>query len=232
MNRLPQVKAISMRESVGEAVRKALHQRRFHVGESLSEAGLAAEMGISRGPVREALLVLVQEGLLTHSPNRGFSVVNFTQQDLNEINEVRRPLETTALVLAKSNMSPDVSHRLNELKNELVATYTAQDFLTCSRTDMAFHSLIWERTGNGRLSATLKTLLAPFFAYGSLFNLGRSSQLTPALLEEEHQVFIDFLTGDGKRSAEDCVRFHLRMSEPDIPTELNSEKTHADSLLN
>src|SRR6478735_3441645 len=97
MNRLPQLKAVSMRESVGEVIRKALYDRRFNAGESLSEARLAAEMGISRGPVREALLVLVQEGLLTHSPNRGFSVINFTAEDLREISEVRVPLEATAL---------------------------------------------------------------------------------------------------------------------------------------
>src|SRR5882724_9735244 len=105
MHRLPQLKAVSIRESVGDAVRKALYDRRFQAGEPLSEVGLAGEMGISRGPVREALLVLVQEGLLTHSPNRGFAVVNFTQADLKEINEVRLPLETTALTLAKPKMS-------------------------------------------------------------------------------------------------------------------------------
>ena len=211
MNRLPQLKPVSMRESVGEAVRKALHQRRFRAGEPLSEAGLAAEMGISRGPVREALLVLVQEGLLTHSPNRGFSVVNFTGEDLREINQVRIPLEGTALRLAKPNVSSGDVDRLSELRSEMVKTYKAEDFLTCSRADMGFHRLIWERTGNGRLSTTLNTLLAPFFAYGSLYNIGRS-ELTPALLHDEHQAFIDFLTGQEKRSAEECVRFHLTIS--------------------
>ena len=88
MNRLPQLKAVSMRESVGDAVRKALYDRRFLAGEPLSEAGLAAENGYQPRPVREALLGLVQEGLLTHSPNRGFAVVHFTQDDLKEINEV------------------------------------------------------------------------------------------------------------------------------------------------
>ncbi len=200
-----------MRESVGEAVRKALHQRRFTVGEPLSEAGLAAEMGISRGPVREALLVLVQEGLLTHSPNRGFSVVNFTPEDLREINEVRVPLEATALTLAKPKILPGDLDRLRDLRAEMVTTYTAEDLFGSSRADIAFHKLIWERTGNGRLSATLNTLLAPFFAYGSLFNIGRP-ELTPVLLEQEHQAFIDFLAGQEKRSAEECVRFHLRIS--------------------
>lgn len=208
MNRLPQLKPVSMRESVGDAVRKALYDRRFLAGEPLSEAGLAAEMGISRGPVREALLGLVQEGLLTHSPNRGFAVVNFTQDDLKEINEVRLPLETTALSLAKTKLSHADLLKLSELKRQMVDSYAAGEVLACSRSDMAFHSLIWQRTGNSKLAAALKTLLASFFAYGPLFNVGRP-ELTPKLLDEEHQYFIQFLSGAGKRNAEACVRFHL-----------------------
>jgi DNA-binding GntR family transcriptional regulator len=207
-NRFPQLKAVSIRESVGEVVREALYQHRFQAGEALSEAALAAEMGISRGPVREALLVLVQEGLLTHSPNRGFAVVNFTQDDLNEINEVRLPLEALALTLAKSKISEADLEKLSALKRKMVKSYTAGEIIGCGHSDMAFHSLIWERTGNSRLASTLRTLLAPFFAYGSLFNVGREG-LTPRLLDEEHEYFIGFLGGVGKWNAEACVRFHL-----------------------
>jgi DNA-binding GntR family transcriptional regulator len=210
MNRLPQLKAVSMRESVGEVIRKALYERRFDAGESLSEARLAAEMGISRGPVREALLVLVQEGLLTHSPNRGFFVVNFTQNDHKEINEIRLPLESTALTLAKPNVSAADVRELQDLKNRMVESYAAGELVTCSQADMAFHSLIWDRTLNSRLATTLRTLLASFFAYGSLFSVGRP-ELSPRLLDEEHAYFIQFLRGTGKRTAEDCVRFHLGM---------------------
>ena len=208
MQRLPQLKAVSIRESVGQVVREALYQHRFQAGESLSEAALAAEMGISRGPVREALLVLVQEGLLTHSPNRGFAVVNFTQDDLKEVNEVRVPLETLALTLARPRVSAADLEKLSERKREMVKSYSAGEIFGCSHSDMAFHSLIWKRTGNGRLASSLRTLLDPFFAYGSLFNVGREG-LTPRLLDEEHEYFIEFLSGGGTRSAEACVRFHL-----------------------
>jgi DNA-binding GntR family transcriptional regulator len=210
MNRLPQLKAVSMRESVGEVIRKALYDRRFEAGEPLSEARLAAEMGVSRGPVREALLVLVQEGLLTHSPNRGFSVVNFTQEDLNEINHIRLPLESAALNFAKPNMSAADIRKLQDLKNRMVESYAAGELLICSQADMAFHSVVWDRTLNSRLATMLRTLLASFFAYGSLFSVGRP-ELTPRLLDEEHEYFIQFLRGMEKRTAEDCVRFHLGM---------------------
>ena len=199
-----------IRESVGEAVRRALYDRRFQAGDPLSEAALAAEMGISRGPVREALLVLVQEGLLTHSPNRGFAVVNFTQEDLKEIDEVRLPLETLALTLAKPRITETALQQLAEWKATMVSAYSSGDTAACGHADMAFHSLIWGKAGNSRLDSSLRTLVAPFFAYGSLFSIGRP-ELTPELLDEEHQYFIDYLSGASERDAESCVRFHLTL---------------------
>ena len=50
-------------------------------------------MNVSRGPVREALLVLAQEGLVSHSQNYGFSVLEFNEQDRTEVQQVRLPLE-------------------------------------------------------------------------------------------------------------------------------------------
>src|SRR5580704_349763 len=105
-----------MRESVGDAIRQALYNGRFEPGQSLSEAGLAAEMCISRGPVREALLLLAQEGLVVHSPNRGFSIVQITAKDMREIQEVSMPLEAMALDMAKTHLSDADFARLEDLK--------------------------------------------------------------------------------------------------------------------
>jgi DNA-binding GntR family transcriptional regulator len=209
MATLPQVKSISMRESVGEAIRQALYGRRFEPGQSLSEVGLANEMGISRGPVREALLLLVQEGLVTHSPNRGFSVVQITTTDVQEIHSVRVPLETTALVMAKPRITEHDIAKLEELKDKMVIDYGNQNVLLCSQSDMAFHRLIWDCTGNTRLSDVLRNLLAPLFAYGSLFNSHRRPDLSTKLIGEEHDLMIQFLSGQIDCTAEDCVRFHL-----------------------
>ena len=208
MNALPQLKSVSIRETANEALRKALYDGHFRPGQSLSELALANEMGISRGPVREALLMLVKEGLVTHSPNRGFSVVEFTAKDRSEISQVRIPLEATALEMAKSNLAQTDFEELERLKNVMVETHAVGQIPLCGQADMAFHSRIWDRTGNARLAATLRHLLAPMFAYGSLFSIGRPD-MTPSLLAEEHDVFIQFLSGRAERSAQDCVRFHL-----------------------
>jgi DNA-binding GntR family transcriptional regulator len=208
MASFPQIKTTSMRESVGEMIRQALHAGRFEPGQPLSEAGLAAEMGISRGPVREALLLLAQDGLVIHSPNRGFAVVQLTTEDLEEIRQVRIPLETMALITARPRLSEEDIARLEELKDKIVQEFE-KNVCLCTQSDMSFHSLIWERTGNSRLAGTLRNLLAPFFAYGSLFSAHRLPNLTGQLLAEQHDQMIHFLRGSNDRTAEDCVRFHL-----------------------
>src|SRR5579862_8521145 len=92
-NRLPVVKSEALRVKVVAAIRQALLEGRFKPGEDLSEVAIAREMNVSRGPVREALLLLAQQGLISHSQNHGFSVLGFTDRDHTEIDQVRLELE-------------------------------------------------------------------------------------------------------------------------------------------
>jgi DNA-binding GntR family transcriptional regulator len=207
MTALPHLKPVSIRQSVGEAVRRALLEGRFRPGEPLSEVALAAEMNVSRGPVREALLVLAQEGLVSHSQNYGFSVLNFTDHDRQEIQQVRLPLEILALDMARRRIAETDIEQLRRLNDCMVTEYKKDSVVECTQADLRFHALIWERSGNTRLVASLRNLMIPYFAYGSAFRLSRPD-LSAALLDTQHRSYIDFLSGSSSQSAEQCVRFH------------------------
>ncbi len=197
MTALPHLKPVSIRQSVGEAVRRALLEGRFRPGEPLSEVALAAEMNVSRGPVREALLVLAQEGL----------VLNFPDHDRQEIQQVRLPLEILALDMARRRIAETDIEQLRRLNGCIVTEYKKDSVVECTQADLRFHALIWERSGNTRLVASLRNLMIPYFAYGSAFRLSRPD-LSAALLDTQHQSYIDFLSGSSSQSAEQCVRFH------------------------
>ncbi|MEO8125690.1 MAG: GntR family transcriptional regulator [Bryobacteraceae bacterium] len=207
MTALPQLKPVSIRHNVSEAIRRALLAGRFSPGQALSEVALAGEMQVSRGPVREALLVLAQEGLVSHSQNYGFSVVNLTEADRKEVRQIRLPLETLALELAKPAMDQAALQQLTVLKDQMVQAYVAGQLIECTQFDVDFHGLIWKKTGNSRLLASLRNLLAPYFAYGSAFKVSRPD-LTPELLETQHKYYVDFLSGETNQTAAECVRFH------------------------
>lgn len=208
MGGLPQLRAVSIRQTVGEVIRRALLEGRFQPGQPLSEAALASEMKVSRGPVREALLVLAQEGLVTHSQNYGFSVLKFTEQDRLEVQQVRAPLEVLALQLARRRAAEKDIRHLQALCKDVVQSFANGELIECTQSDLQFHSRVWDLGGNSRLSASLRNLMVPYYAYGSAFKFSRPD-LTPDLLRQQHDAYVEFVSGDSRRTAEECVLLHL-----------------------
>jgi DNA-binding GntR family transcriptional regulator len=208
MSVLPHVKPVSIRQTVGETIRRALLEGKFRPGQALSEVALAAEMNVSRGPVREALLVLAQEGLVSHSQNYGFSVLEFNEHDRTEVQQVRLPLEILALELAKPYVTAEDMNNLHTLKVRMTEAYVQQRHIECIQADLEFHALIWERSRNKRLLMALRNLMVPYFAYGSAFRMSRPD-LTAQLLDDQHRSFIDYVSGASDDTAEQCVRYHL-----------------------
>ena len=74
---------------MAQVLRDALLDGRFQPGQDINDMELAKEFGVSRGPVREALLGLVKEGLVEHNQNRGFRILKVTVTDLQQMAQVR-----------------------------------------------------------------------------------------------------------------------------------------------
>lgn len=210
MATLPVVRRVSMRLHTADILRNALREGRLKFGDDLSEQHLAAQMQVSRGPVREALLVLAEEGLVTHSPNRGFSVPQFTHADKAKIDEVRLVLEALALRLACGRLAPEEFDELERLKDEIVRLFEARNPAR-DNTEMAFHWMIWRRSGNDWLEGNLTRMMIPYFTYCRFLPDMPPADLTTELIHAQHQRYIDFLRGECGFSAEECVRFHLRL---------------------
>jgi DNA-binding GntR family transcriptional regulator len=208
---VPKFKAIAIRDTVAVALRRSLLEGKFRPGEDLSDAAIAAEFQISRGPVREAMLVLAGEGLLTHTHNRGFSVPTFTARDLEQIEVVRVPLETAALSAAREHVTAQYLKRLTETKKELVHFFEAAQLAGWIHGEIEFHTTIWEMSGNPWLETSLRRVVIPSFTYATSFQTSRP-ELTPESVERNHLVYIEFLSGCDNRTAEECVRIHVGRS--------------------
>jgi DNA-binding GntR family transcriptional regulator len=160
------------RSNLGESVYRLLWDRildrRLHPGEKLSDLRLSDELGVSRTPVREALNRLVQDGIITSEPNRGFYVASFSAKDIEEIYDLRAALELAALRISGPHLGSEFLHQaLDELvrvERQYVAAATEQEmaesaaaFLECDRE---FHRAFVERAGNSRLTASMEGLWA------------------------------------------------------------------------
>ncbi|PYX78720.1 MAG: hypothetical protein DMG70_30405 [Acidobacteria bacterium] len=201
----PLLRTSAMRVAAAELIRKGLIEGKFRPGESLSEPALAAELGVSRGPVREALLVLAQEGLIVHNQNRGFSVPKLGPEDHRLITVVQLPLETQVLILARERARELDIRTLEEIKKRLVDISLKK---LNALVHLEFHERIWELSRNPWLEAALRRIMVPFFAFTSMVH--SALELNPQLLDKQHQLYLDFLQGNSTMTAEECVRFHFQ----------------------
>jgi DNA-binding GntR family transcriptional regulator len=213
-----------LRTNVTELLRNALLEGRFEPGEELSDSTLSAEFGVSRGPVREALLILAEKGLLVHNHYRGFRVPALSDNDLRQISAARQPLEVLALQQARQHITPASLSELAALKAKLLDAYATGGISQCAQPDYAFHSRIWKLSGNPWISAALKRISTPYFIYVAAFKLERKGQ-SLQLMDDIHQAYLDYLsssvttadadavTAAASDAAEDCVASHLNHPE-------------------
>jgi len=209
---LSAIQSSSLRRNVADSLRTALLQGRYRPGEELSDSALAAEFNVSRGPVREGLMLLVEEGLVLHRHNRGFEVPKLDQENMAQIATVRRPLEVLALELARERMDVADLTKLEDLKGGLMAAFSSGGIGVCALPDYEFHAYIWQKAGNTWLEAALRRISMPYFAYVAAFNLGRPGHSLESL-SEMHQRIIDYLGGKSSESADECVAFHLALDQ-------------------
>jgi len=207
---LQAIRSVSIRHAVADAIRSALREGHLKPGENINEVELAAQFGVSRGPIREALLVLAEEGLLTHEPNRGFSVINLSPEDQTHIAEIRLLLEAYALQRGVERVTPRDLERLREMKEQLVSLFKDSERPARDAMEIAFHGLIWELSGNPWLINSLKRTMIPLFIFGRYLGISHIS-VDPRFADEQHQLYIDYLEKKTNLTAEQCVRFHLRL---------------------
>jgi DNA-binding GntR family transcriptional regulator len=123
-------------------------------GDSVLEQALADDLGLSRTPIREALVRLEQEGLVTVVPRHGMRVLPLLPRDMREIYEIMISLEVTATrFLAQRRPTREEIAPLIEACDAMEAALERDDLLAWARADERFHLSLVELSGNKRLAA-------------------------------------------------------------------------------
>ena len=105
---------LPLRDVVFHTLREAILKGELKPGERLMELQLAAKLGVSRTPVREAIRMLEQEGLAVTVPRKGAEVARMTEKDMEDVLQIRRALDELAVGLACDNMTEDKLTKLYE----------------------------------------------------------------------------------------------------------------------
>ncbi len=141
----------SLREQAADAIRAGIVTGEIRAGELYSVPTLAARLGVSATPVREAMLDLANEGLVEPVRNRGFRVVELTDDDLDEILTLRVLLEVPSAGRVAGTLAPQQVERLEALVAETEAKAEAFDISGFLTADRAFHLALLEPLGSRRL---------------------------------------------------------------------------------
>lgn len=152
----------SLVDNAYAALKSAIRDNVFPPGYRSAENDVAAQLGMSRTPVHEAMIRLQEEGLVEVLPRRGILVRAISADDIREIYQLTIALESMAAeVLASRPSSPNLKRILLQLEAETKSMESAlkkNDLDKWARADDRFHEILTGKCGNGRLSRMASTV--------------------------------------------------------------------------
>jgi DNA-binding GntR family transcriptional regulator len=196
----------SLRDQVLRAIRSGLVTGQIVPGVVYSAAALAAELGVSNSPVREAMLALVDEGLMEVVPNRGYRPVTLSAADTAEIIQLRELLEVPAVGLAAEGDISDIYAALENLAGVIEETAAAGDVAGNLDADREFHRMLAGAGGNQRLARLVASLRDQARLY-NLRYLAESGGLRASAAE--HRPLLAAVASGDRPLAERLMRAHL-----------------------
>ncbi|HSJ19406.1 MAG TPA: GntR family transcriptional regulator [Nocardioidaceae bacterium] len=179
----------------------------YPAGEVLTVSALAGEIGLSRTPVREALLRLEAEGLVQVVPGRGAVVESFSPAEVEDVLEARTLIENYTAARSfeqRKSFLPDLLRVQEEMKRRR----REQDTAGFTAADRRFHEIIVDGAENVVLSEIYRSLRERQTLFTSTMVRGRADRMDAAI--EEHQRIIERLEGDDEDAFIDVVNAHLR----------------------
>jgi len=207
-------------DSLYEALWRRLVNLEFEPGMRLSDEALAREFGVSRTPVREALLRLSQVGLVETNARRGFFVTQPSRQSIENLFDLRTALESWAIRMATPGVSrADLEPLLpaTDDPDDLIGPDGAEAFV---RSDLALHDFIVNRAGNDRLAQSLRDVS------GQLAITVLRLALTPVAREQaqhEHARIVEAMLSGDSGAAAIAMEEHIQNVKRRALTEFHLE---------
>jgi DNA-binding GntR family transcriptional regulator len=213
----------TLKSHIFQGLRDAIVSGRYRPGDRLNESKIAREFGISRIPVREALMQLQEHGLVMNHERRGMFVTRLSEEDVQRINSLRVVLEAEALKLCRLKINKKDAARLTDIMTHMEA-WTEGSEMDAAALDLEFHRTLWEAAGNPYLTKALDSLVTSLFAHKALENVSADVQ---RWLLHHHRALLDVALGNSNIEPEAAIIFHMRTgyNEPERFSSFGVERT-------
>ena len=197
---------------VYEELKGAIVDLRLAPGKPLREATLAEQLGVSKTPIRQALTMLEQEGLVETTSFKGAVVGGYSRQDLLEIYELRELLENLAARAAAESMSDEDRVRLDRISRESRMLKSGNDPARLAALVSDFDDVLFDQVHNSRIRALIENLRA------HLTRIGHLTEGIPGRVEasvDEHEKIVQAISARDPDLAEERMREHIRSVRDD-----------------
>lgn len=193
----------SLRRQVYEFLKAELNRGALAPGSLLDLNGLAAQLGTSRTPLREALLQLDAEGFVTILPRRGVRVNRLTLEEIRHIYEIVGALEAAALVSVAPTLTDGELAAMAALCRQMGEALASDDFPTYYERNLAFHEVFLGRCHNTRLVEWVRLLKERLYDFPRLTGFVKAWEEASV---GEHEEIVRRLQAGDTRAAADHLR--------------------------
>lgn len=191
-------------DEVADRIRDAIFAGTYAPGSQLREVELAEALGVSRGPVREALLKLEREGLVRGEWHRGTTVTSLSEVDVAELDSLRAALEQLAVTLVVDR-GPDLS----AVDAAVARMERAADAHEMVRCDLDFHDAIYAAAGHRRLGEAWLAIRSQVHLF-LLTRIGVETDGYLTAIPAEHRRLADALRAGDREAALELFATHRR----------------------
>lgn len=198
---------LPLRDVVFQTLREAILKGDLRPGERLMELQLAAKLGVSRTPIREAIRMLEQEGLAVTIPRKGAEVARMTEKNMEDVLQIREALDDLAVQVACDKITEEQLEHLRTAMNNFGHAVQAGDLDKIVAYDVEFHDIIYEATDNPKLVILLSNLREQIYRYRVEYL--KEKENYPILIKE-HEEIVDALKQKNKERVADAMRNHIR----------------------
>jgi DNA-binding GntR family transcriptional regulator len=216
----PVIKRQTVTGSVADELRRRIVSGKYVGGDQIRQEALATELGVSRIPIREALLQLEAEGLVVIHTHRGAMVASLTAEDAIDLFESRLVFEPVVLKKAIESATPSDVRRISECLGEYEkAVKDGADPEILSRLNWAFHIAMCEPANRPRMMAILLSLYVATDRYLRL-QINRPDAKSRAL--RDHRELFAAYRGKKPATAGKLIKAHITGAYDDVMAALRS----------
>lgn len=203
------LKRASLGDQASQALRLMIRKGELRPGIRLVETELAEMLGVSRGPVRDALRQLASERLVTISPSRGAVVRVWSPDDLEQLFELRAMLEVEAIRRTVTHSAAECATELAALMASWKQAVLDGNRARCADFDFDFHRAIWRHARNMWLTEALEHLVQPCH---TIFYLNTSENRDLMQNWQSHEKARQVIASGDPEAASELMRAHMAKS--------------------